>query len=197
MWRTCIDFTNLNKACPKDNFLLPRIDQLVDATERHKLLSFMDAYSKYNHILMYKPDEEHNSFITDQGLYYYKAIPFDLKNAGETYQRLMNGMFKYLIVKSMEVYVDDILVKSKTVGDHIEHLNWMFNILRKYQLKLNPLKCAFGVSSSKCLGVMVNQRGIEANSKKINVLLEMSSPRKPKEVMSLANRVATLSHFVL
>ena len=106
-------------------------------------------------------------------------------------------MFKDLIGKSMEVYVDDMLVKSKTTRDHVEHLNQMFNILRKYRMKLNPLKCAFRVGLGKFLGFMVNQCKIEANLEKINVLLGMSSPKKPKEVMSLTGRVATLSHFVL
>ena len=111
-------------------------------------------------------------------------MSFSLKNAGATYQRLMNRMFKDLIGKSIEVYVDDMLVKYKIVGDHIEHLNQMFNILRKYQMKLNLLKYAFGVRSDKFLGFMVNQCGIEASPENINALLEMSSPRKPKEVMS-------------
>ena len=95
----------------------------------HELLSFMDAYSGYNQILMYEPDEEHTSFITDQGLYCYKTMPFGLKNTGATYQRLVNMMFKDLIGKSMEVYVDDMLVKSKMEGDHTEHLKQMFNII--------------------------------------------------------------------
>ena len=89
----------------------------------------MDVYSGYNQILMYELDKEHTSFITDRGLYCYKAIPFGLKNVGATYQKLVNGMFKDLIGKSMEVYVDDMLVKSKTARDHIEHLNQMLNIL--------------------------------------------------------------------
>ena len=193
---TCINFTNLKKACPKNSLPLPRIDQLIDAMAGHELLSFMDTYSGYNQIPMYKLDEEHTSFITDRGLYYYKAMPFGLKNAGATYQRLVNRMFKDLIGKSMEVYVDDMLVKLKTAGDHIEHLNQMFNILQKYRIKLNPLKYAFGVRSSNFLGFMVNQRGIKANLEKINVLLEMSSPRKPKEVMSHADKVAALCRFV-
>ena len=123
-------------------------------------------------------------------------MPFGPKNTGATYQRLMNRMFKDLIGKLMEVYVDDMLVKSKTAEDHIEHLNKMFNIIQKYRMKLNPLKCAFGVGSGKFLGFMVNQHGIEANPEKINALLEMSSPRKPKEVRSLVDRMAALSHFV-
>ena len=124
-------------------------------------------------------------------------MSFGLKNTGTTYQRLVNGMFKDLIGKSMEVYVDDMLVKSKTAGDHIKHLNQMFNILRKYQMKLNTLKCAFGLWSGKFIGFMVNPRGVEANPEKINALLDTSSPKKPKEVMSLVGRVTALSCFML
>ena len=130
-------------------------------TTGHELLSFMDAYSGYNQILMYKPNEEHTSFITDRGLYCYKVMSFGLKNTGATYQKLVSMMFKDLIRKTMEVYIDDMLVKSRMAEDHVEHLGQMFEILRKYQMKLNPLKCAFGVDSRKFLGFMVNQRGIE------------------------------------
>ena len=140
----------------------------------------MDVYSGYNQISMYELDGEHTSFITDRGLYCYKAMPFGLTNAGATYKRLLNRMFNDLIGKSMEVYVDGKLVKSKMAEDHIEHLNQIFNILRKYRIKLNPLKCVFRVGSGKFLGFMVNQHGIEVNPKKINALLEISSPRSPK-----------------
>ena len=105
----------------------------------------MDAYSRYNQILTYELDEEHTSFITYRGLCCYKAMRFNLKNAGVTYQRFVNGMFKDLIGKSMKVYVDNMLVKSKIAGDHKEHLNQMFNILQKYRMKFNPLKCTFEV----------------------------------------------------
>ena len=108
----------------------------------------------------------------------------------------MNGICKDLIGKSMEVYMDNMLVKSKIAGDHIKHLNQMFNILRKYWIKLNPLNCAFRVGSDKFLAFLVNQRGIEANPEKINVLLEITSPKKSKEVISLIGRVAELSRFV-
>ena len=144
-WSTCIDFTNLNKACSKDSFPLPRIDQLVDAMEGHELLSFMDPYSGYNQILMYEPNKEHTSFITDRGFYYYKVMSLGLKNARATYQRLASMMFKDLIRKTIEVYVDDMLVKSIMAGDHVEHLRWMFSILQKYQMKLNPPEvCLWG-----------------------------------------------------
>ena len=95
-WKTCVDFTDLNKAYPKDNFPLPRIDQLVDATASHQLLNFMDAYSVYNQIPMNPKDEEHTSFVTNRGLYCYKVMPFRLKNARATDERLVNMMFRDL-----------------------------------------------------------------------------------------------------
>lgn len=96
-WRVCIDFTDLNGSCPKDSFSLPRIDQLVDATARHELLSFMDVYTEYNQIPMYWPDQENTSFVTDRGLYCYHVISFRLKNTGATYQRFVNSMFSLQI----------------------------------------------------------------------------------------------------
>ena len=131
-WRTCVDFTNLNKACLKDSFPIPWINQLVDATSGHELLSFMDTYSGYNQILMYLPDEEHALFITDRGLYCYKVMPFGLKNASATYQRMVNMMFTEQRGRTMEVYVDDVLVKSKLARDHIQDLDQMFKVLRRY-----------------------------------------------------------------
>ncbi|XP_062170548.1 uncharacterized protein LOC133876286 [Alnus glutinosa] len=107
----CVDFTDLNKACPKDSFPLAQIDLLVDSTFGHELLSFMDAFSGYNQIYMEEANQEKTTFITDRGLYYYKMMPFGLKNAGATYQRLVNKMFQNQIGRNVEVYVDDMLVK--------------------------------------------------------------------------------------
>ncbi|KAK0583054.1 hypothetical protein LWI29_032902 [Acer saccharum] len=160
----CVDFTYLNKACPKDSFPLPRIDQLVDATVGHELLSFMDAYSGYNQIRMNKADEEKTAFTTDQGLYCYKVMPFGLKNAGATYQRLVNKIFARQNGRNMEVYVDDMLTKSVTAERHSEDLKETFEVLRRYKMKLNPNKCVFGVPSGRFLGVQVHQRGIEVNT---------------------------------
>ena len=107
-WRMCVDFTDLNKACPKNNFLLLRIDQLVDSTEKHKLLTIMDAFLGYNQIKMAEEDQEKTTFIMSQGLYCYKVMPFELKNVGATYQRLVNKMFSKQIGRNMEVYVNEI-----------------------------------------------------------------------------------------
>ena len=102
-WRMCVDFTDLNKACPKDSFPLSRINQLVDSIAGHKLLSFMDAFSRYNQILMDEDDQENTSFVTSQRLYCYKVTPFGLKNAGATYQRLVNRMFSHQTGRNVEV----------------------------------------------------------------------------------------------
>ena len=128
----------------------------MDATLRNQLLNFMDAYSGYNQIPMHVPDQEHTSFITDQCLHCYKVMPFGLKNVRVTYQRLVNMMFKEQIGKTMEVYVDDMLVKSKFASNHVTHLTDTFKILRAYRMKLNPFKCAFGMASKKFLGFMIN-----------------------------------------
>ena len=92
-WRICVDFTDLNNACAKDSFPLPRINQLVDSMAGHKLLTFMDTFSEYNQIQMAEDDQEKTTFITSQGLYCYRVMSFGLKNAGATYQRLVNQMF--------------------------------------------------------------------------------------------------------
>ncbi|KAH9727588.1 Ribonuclease H [Citrus sinensis] len=195
-WRMCVDFTDLNKACPKDSFPLPKIDQLVDSTAGHGLLSFMDAFSGYNQIPMYEQDEESTAFITNQGLFCYRVMPFGLKNAGATYQRLVNKVFKPLIGKTMEVYVDDMITKSKIPEEYVRHLEETFELLRKYKMKLNPEKCAFGVESGKFLGFMVSHRGIEANPEKIQAIVQMTSPHNLKEMQSLTGRLAALSRFI-
>ena len=191
-WRLCIDFTDINKACPKDSFPLPRIDLIVDATAGHELLSFMDAFSSYNQISMDPDDQEKTSFVTAQGTYCYRVMPFGLKNAGVTYQRLINRMFQKQIGATMEVYIDDMLVKSNKFDLHIAHLSEAFQILRNYNMKLNPAKCAFGVSAGKFLGFIVNQRGIEANPDKIRAVLDMPSPSGIKKVQRLTRRIAAL-----
>ena len=195
-WRLCIDFTDINKACLRDSFPFPRIDLIVDATAGHKLLSFMDAFSGYNQISMDPDDQEKTSFVTTQGTYCYQVMPFGLKNAGATYQRLVNRMFQKQIGTTMEVYIDDMLVKSTTAELHIAHLSEAFQILRNYNMKLNPAKCAFGVSAGKFLGFIVNHRGIEANPDKIKAVLDMPSPSGIKEVQRLTGRIAALSRFV-
>ena len=145
---------------------------------------------------MAEKDQEKTAFITNQGLYCYRVMPFGLKNVGNTYQRLVNQMFSKQIRRNVEVYVDDMLVKSKEEEDHLDDLKETFNTLMQYSMKLNLAKCAFGVSSRKFLCFMVSQRGIEANPEKVRAILEMSSSKTIKEVQSLTGKATALNRFV-
>ena len=141
-------------------------------------------------------DQEKNSFMIGQGTYYYQVMPFELKNVGATYQRLVNIMLQKQIGASMEVYIDDILVKSVKAELHVDHLAESFQVLKDYKMKLNPTKCAFGVFAGKFLGFIVNNSGIEANPYKIKAMLDMQPPLNTKEIQRLARRIAMLSRFV-
>ena len=145
---------------------------------------------------MDETNQEKTSFVTSQGLFCYEVMPFGLKNAGATYQRLVNHMFHPQIRRNVEVYVDDMLVKSLDEGKHLDDLQENFNTLRRYSMKLNSSKCTFGVASGKFLGFMVSHKGIEANPKKIKAILDMKPPQNIKEVQSLTGRVAALNRFV-
>ncbi|KAL0356463.1 UNVERIFIED_CONTAM: hypothetical protein Sradi_4093200 [Sesamum radiatum] len=171
----CINFRDLNKASPKDFYPLPRIDQLVDSTSGCELLSMMDASQGYHQIMLAPEDSKKVSFITSSGTFCYVAMPFGLKNTGATYQRLVDKIFRTQIGRNVEVYVDDMLVKSKKAEDHIADLEETFAVLRKYRLKLNPAKCAFGLQGGHFPGFMVTQRGIEVNPFKIKAILDMKA----------------------
>ncbi|XP_015965613.1 uncharacterized protein LOC107489376 [Arachis duranensis] len=194
--KMCVDYSELNKACPKDCFPLPNIDALVDAAAGYRYLSFMDAYSGYNQIPMHRPDEDKTAFITPGGTVCYKVMPFGLKNAGTTYQRLMNKIFHNLIGKTVEVYVDDILAKTTRPDDLLNDLANVFASLLQHGMRLNPLKCAFAIEAGKFLGFMITQRGVEANPEKCQAILQIKSPSYIKDVQRLAGRLTSLSCFL-
>ena len=191
-----MDYTDLNEACPKDSFHLPRIDHIIDASTRHGMLSFLDTFSGYHQILMHPPDAEKMAFIIPHDLYCYNVIPFCLKIAGATYHRLVTKIFRPLIDKTMEVYIDDMFIKTKERLDHMKHLQETFELLRSNSMKLNPLKCAFKVSSGKFLGFMVTQRGIEANHIQLKAIMESQPSTTRKGVQQLTNRFAALGRFI-
>ena len=195
-WRMCIDYTNLNKACPRDAYPLPSIDRLVDGAAGHAVLSFLDAYSGYNQIPMAEEDKLKTAFIIEEANLFYKVMPFGLKNAGATYQRLMDRVFEPLLGKSVEVYVDDIVVKSPDPVQHASDLADVFKAIRAYNLRLNPEKCTFGVNGGKFLGFMLTQRGIEANPEKCQAIINMRSPVTVKEVQRLVGRLTAISRFL-
>ncbi|GKV12093.1 hypothetical protein SLEP1_g23290 [Rubroshorea leprosula] len=166
-WRMCIDYTNLNDACPKDCHPMPSIDKLVEAALGNERLSLLDAYSGYHQVRMAPEDK-----------------------------KMVTIVFRAQIGRNLEVYVDDIVVKSSRAEDHLTDLAETFNNLRRCSMKLNPAKCTFGVESGKFLGFMVSRRGIEVNPEKIKAIEEMRPPRSTKDVQRLAGRVAALYRFI-
>ncbi|XP_075483547.1 uncharacterized protein LOC142523698 [Primulina tabacum] len=180
-WRMCVDFRDLNKACPKDHYPLPRIDQLVDSTSGFELLSFMDAYQGYHQIPLAKNDQDKASFIT---------------SGGATYQRLMNKVFEKQLGRNVEVYVDDILGKTRKVASFIVDLEETFATLMKYGIKLNLAKCIFGIKSGKFLGFIMTDRGIEAFQDLKTHLAELPVLVKPEPGEKLFVYLSTTEYDV-
>jgi len=195
-WRMCVDFTDLNKACPKDSCPLPNIDALVDSASGCKMLSFLDAFSRYNHIKMHPRDEGKMAFMTETCSYCYKVMPFGLKNASASYQRLMDKVLVPMLGRNVQAYVDDMVVTLRDRRRHTTDLEELFATISKYRLKLNLEKCVFGVEAEKFLGFMLTERGIEANLDKCAAIIAMRSPTSVKEVQQLTGRMAALSRFV-
>jgi len=165
--RVCIDLCDLNEACSKDEFPLPITDVMIDNTCGFERMSFMNGFSGYNQIKMYPDDEKHTSFRTPLGVCFYTVMPFRLKNTGATYQRAMNAIFHEHIRKTVECYVDDIVVKSRAKGGHIADLKKVLNIMRAHQLKMNPTKSFLGVANGKFLGFVVTSKGIYLDLEKV------------------------------
>jgi hypothetical protein len=182
----CVDYTDLNKHCPKDPFGLPRIDQVIDSTAGCDLLCFLDCYSEYHQIAIKEEDQEKTVFITPFGAYCYTTMTFGLKNAGATYQRAIQACFKKQLNKNVEAYVDDVVVKTKNSSTLIDDYRW----------KLNLNKCVFGVPSGKLLGFIISQRGIEANPEKISAITSMKAPTCIKDVQKLTWCMEALNRFI-
>src|SRR3954468_13186118 len=194
--RMCVDYGPVQKHCPKDHFPLPRIDQIIDSTAGCDLLSFLDAYSGYNQTRMKEEDEEHTSFITPYGVFCYRTMPFGLKNVGATYQRMMQACLKEKIGRNVQVYVEDIVIKTYNAITLLDDLRETFVALNKYKIKLNPKKCAFGVPAGKLLRYMVFARGIGANPEKVQAIARMQEPTDIKGVQQLTGRLAALSRII-
>ncbi|GKV18274.1 hypothetical protein SLEP1_g28679 [Rubroshorea leprosula] len=196
-WQMCIDYTNLNKAYLKDCYLMPSIDKLVEVASGNERLNLLDAYFGYHQVPMAFEDEEKTSFYAGDEIYCYVMMPFGLKNAGATYQKMVTIVFRAQIGRNLEVYVDDIVVKSLKAENHLADLDETFNNLKKNKMWLNPTKCIFGVESGKFLGFMVSRRGIEVNPEKIRAIAEMEPSKSVKDIQRLTGRVAALHRFIL
>ena len=192
----CIDFTDLNKVCLKDPLPIPQINQLVDATCGHPRMSFLDAFQEYHQIPLALPDQEKIAFKTPTSYYHYQVMPFCLKNAGSTYQRMVKRIFESQLGRNVEAYIDDMVIKSKQVEEHLADLREVFSVLWEHKLCLNASKCSFGVSSRKFLNYMITHQGIEVNLDQIKAINNLHPPRNPKEVQKLTRMVATLNRFI-
>lgn len=191
----CIDFKNLNSCCPNDYYPLLEIDWKIESVMGYKYNCFLDAYKGYHQVQMNREDEEKTSFYSEQGTYCYTKMPFGLKNAGATYQRLVDSAFQSQIGRNLEAYVD-MVIKSRTGRDMIAEIAETFDNLRRINMNLNPRKCSFGVEEGKFLGYMVTSEGIRANPRKTKAIIEMKSPGTLKEMQSLSGKLAALNRFL-
>ncbi|GKA82127.1 reverse transcriptase domain-containing protein [Tanacetum coccineum] len=195
-WRMCVDFKDLNKACPKDGYPLPEIDWKVESLCGYPFKCFLDAYKGYHQIKMAKEDEEKTAFITSQGIFCYSKMPFGLKNAGATYQRLVDKAFQKQIGRNLEAYVDDLVIKSCTEQEVIRDVEETFRTLRKINMKLNPKKCTFGMKEGVFLGYKVNSDGLMVCPDKVAAVLSLPSPKCLKDVQRLNGKLASLNRFL-
>jgi hypothetical protein len=168
----------------------------MDSTSGCDLLCFLDAYSSFHQIPMSREDEEHITFITVDGLFCYVSMPYGLKNALPTFVRTMHKTFSDLIRDLVEVYVDDIIIKTKSCASLLDNLALVLDRLRSTRTKLNPYKCVFGVTAGKLLGFLVSYQGIEANPEMIKIIEAMRPPARIKDVQKLTGCLVALSWFI-
>jgi hypothetical protein len=195
-WRMCVDYTDLNNACKKDDFPLERVDKIVDDAAKSEMLSLLDMFSGYHQIRVRREDEEKTSFITHFGTFCFVRMPAGLKNAICTISRMIAIVLHPQLRRNILAYVGDIVIRSIQRRDHISDLAETFANLRAANLKLNPKKCVFNIHKGKVLGCLVSTKGIEANADKIKALVEMQDPVSVKDVKKLTGRVAALNRFI-
>ncbi|KAK2354765.1 hypothetical protein QL285_092243 [Trifolium repens] len=196
--RVCIDFRDLNNATPKDEYAMPVAEMLIDSAAGFEFISMLDGYSGYNQIFIAEEDVSKTAFRCPGalGTYEWVVMPFGLKNGGATYQRAMNSMFHDFIDTFMQVYIDDIIIKSSSEDSHLQYLRQSFERMRKHRLKMNPLKCAFCVHAGDFLGFVVHKKGIEINQNKTKAILETKPPSTKKQLQSLLGKINFLRRFI-
>jgi hypothetical protein len=195
-WQMCTNFTDLNKCCPKDDFPLTRIDQIVNSAVGCDIMALLDYFSGYHQIWLRKEDEEKTSFITPFGTYCYMRMPEGIHNVGPTFCRMMKAALKDQVGRNVLLYVDDIVVACKKRASYIPDLAETFANMREAKLKLNPEKCIIRVTRGRVMGCLVFTKGIEASPDKIKAILQMQPPQTRKDVQKLVGRIAALNWFI-
>jgi hypothetical protein len=194
-----VDFRDLNRATPKDEYPMPVAEMLINTAAGNKILSFMDGNAGYNQIFMAPGDIHKTAFRVPgvMGLFKYVVMTFGLKNAGTTYQRAMNYIYHDLIGKLVEIYIDDAVVKSTLIGGgHLGDLRRVFERTRRFELKMNPKKCAFGVSAGQLLGFLVHEWGIEIGLKSQEAVRTMVAPTTKRELQQLIGKINFIRRFI-
>jgi hypothetical protein len=194
--RMCTDFTELNKACPKYPYPLPRIDIIIDQVAGCEMLSLLDCFSGYHQVWMRREDKTKTRFTTPFGIFCFVRMPEGLRNAGPTFNRVMKLILGSQLGCNASAYVDDIVIMSEKEKDNIADLTETFDNMRRNGLKLNLEKCIFGIRKGQLLGCMVSKQGIQANPQKIEALRMMQPPSNKKEVQRLTGRIASLNRFI-
>jgi hypothetical protein len=193
--RVCVDYRDVNKACPKDNYPTPFIDQIIDECAGCEIFSFMDGFSGYNQINIRPQDQSKTAFICPWGTFAYRKLPFGLKNAGATFQRAMNYAF-HDIKNIVQPYLDDLPAHSRKRTDHPRHLRAIFLRCRHYKIRLNPHKCVFCVGSGRLLGFVVSKDGIRLDPCKVQAIINLPPPSNLLQIQKLQGKANFLRRFI-
>ncbi|GKD08685.1 reverse transcriptase domain-containing protein [Tanacetum coccineum] len=195
-WRMCVDFIDINKACPKDCYPLPEIDWKIESLSGFHFKCFLDAYKGYYQIQMKEEDEDKTTFYAGERVFCYKKMPLCIKNAGATYQSLVDKVFSHQIGRNLKAYIDDIVIKSTSEKEMSKDIQEAFERFRSINMKLNPKKCSFGVEEGLFLGHLITKQGIKANPLKVKAVTNLDPPRTLKDIQSLNGKLAALSRFL-
>lgn len=194
--RVCIDYRQLNAITVPDRYPLPRIDDLLQDAKSSAVMSTIDLHAGYWQIKVHESDQEKTAFITPMGTYQFKRMPFGLRNAPATFQRLIDRFRHKLPNISILAYLDDIIIRSNTVAEHCNDLNNVFGCLQKFKLRANRSKCRFACSSIKYLGHIITTHGIKADPEKIEAIINRPSPINIKQLLSFLQTCSWYRRFI-
>ncbi|GJY54159.1 reverse transcriptase domain-containing protein [Tanacetum coccineum] len=195
-WKLRVDFTNINKSCIREPHPLPTAEQKVEGLHKYRLKCFLDAYKRYHQIPIAEEDKEKTAFFTREGIFYYKRLPFGLKNAGATYQRLIDKVFSHHMGRNMEVNVDDMVIMSDSEKKMMADITETLERLRAINLKLNPKKCSFGVEEGVYSGHLITKQGIRAKPFKVKAVSTLRPPKTVSKMQNLNKNITSLSRFL-
>ncbi|GJR68670.1 reverse transcriptase domain-containing protein [Tanacetum coccineum] len=195
-WKLCIDFTDINKASPKENHPLPATESKVENIHRHRFKCFPDVYKEYHQILITEKDEEKMAFYRREGVFYYKRLPFGPKNVGATYQRLINNVFGCQVGRNMEVNADEMVINSDSKVEMLADIKETLERLRVINLKFDPKKCSFGVEEGRFSEHLIKKQGIKADPSKVKAISYLQPPKSVIKIQSLGKKLTAIIYLL-